>query len=95
MNQEKEMAVTELGLLQELEGIDRAIMDEEDARARDTRKHKKELDNLGKHRNRILEKLDSLRNGEMILFPDDETAAESDSEEGDDDGFDAFGDDAV
>ena len=67
----QELPISELGLLQELEGVDRAIMDEEDKRARDTRKHKKELDKLSKQRNTVLEKLLELRAGGLIQFPDD------------------------
>ncbi len=80
MKTKAELPINELGLLQELEGVDRAIMAEEDERARDSRKHKRELDKLGKQRNTVLEKLLQLRAGGLIQFPDDRPAAVEDGD---------------
>jgi len=64
----RDYPVTEVGLLQLLEGIDRATRDEEDAKSRDARRHNAELNDLAEKRNDTLEKFDEIRRGDRLPF---------------------------
>jgi hypothetical protein len=50
----------------ELEAVDRSIGDEKSARAADSRKHGKALKELDKSHQAVLDKLDKLRDGQLL-----------------------------
>ena len=63
--------VTQLGLLQQLEGIDRAVLDAESAKAASAKRHNSAIKLLEDQRATCLRKLQELRDGEMLPFEDE------------------------